>query len=47
MRQDMKHVTGIARFEFCSAFIRVMACKLAHSLMEPFPRVLQSKSLPS
>jgi hypothetical protein len=36
----------IARFEDCSAFTHVMACVFADSLKEPFPRVLQSKSLP-
>jgi hypothetical protein len=36
----------IARFEVCSAFTHVMACMLADSLKEPFPGVLQSKSLP-
>ena len=36
----------IARFEVCSAFTRVMACMFADSQMEPFPGVLQPKSLP-
>ena len=36
----------IARFEVFSAFTHVMACVLADSLKEPFPRVLQSNSLP-
>ena len=36
----------LARFEVCSAFTRVMACMVADSLTEPFPGVLQSKSLP-
>lgn len=35
----------IARFEACSAFTHVMACELADSPKEPFPGVLQSKSL--
>ena len=37
----------IARFEVCSAFTHVMACVLADSLKEPFPRVLQSKIVTS
>ena len=36
----------ITRFEVCSAFTHVMACMLADSLKEPFPKVLQSKLLP-
>ncbi len=36
----------ITRFEACSAFTHVMACVLADSPREPFPRVLQSNSLP-
>ncbi len=36
----------IALFEACSAFTHVMACMLVDSLAEPYPRVLQSKSLP-
>ena len=36
----------IARFEVCSAFTRVMACLFADSLTEPYPGVLQPKSLP-
>src|SRR6476661_9016473 len=36
----------IARFEVCSAFTHVLACLLADSPKEPFPRVLQSQSLP-
>jgi len=36
----------IARFEVCSAFTHVTACMFADSQMEPFPGVLQPKSLP-
>ena len=36
----------ISRFADCSAFTHVMACVFAASLKEPFPRVLQSRSLP-
>ena len=44
--QDGRVGSRIARFEVCSAFTRVMACVLADSPREPFPRVLQSKLLP-
>jgi len=36
----------ITRFEDCSAFTHVMACVIADSLKEPFPKVFQSNSLP-
>src|SRR5262245_30109940 len=36
----------IGRFGVCSAVTRVRACMVADSLTEPFPGVLQSKSLP-
>ena len=43
---DRQVGSRIARFEVCSAFTRVMACRVADSLMEPSPGVLQPKSLP-